>query len=78
MIGNMIYLLFRQDLVRGGSVLESPHATFDGAAGKLDDYVKYWTERGEVIYDNKADVIVGGVDGTPLYHYYVVSRTILK
>lgn len=40
MEGNMIYLLFRQDLRRGGIVLESLHATFDGVAEKMDTHFR--------------------------------------
>lgn len=78
MEGNMIYLLFRQDLQGGGIVLESPHATFDGVADKLDQYAEYWEEKGCIIKDNKCDLIVGSPDGTPLWYYFVSSRTILK
>ena len=78
MEGNMIYLLFRQDLQRGGIVLESPHATFDGVASKLDTIAEYYKEKGKIIKDNKCDLIVAMPDGTPLYYYFVSSRTILK
>lgn len=78
MVGNMIYLLFRQDLQRGGVVLESPHATFDGVAGKLDAIAEYYKEKGKIIKDNKCDLIVAMPDGSPLYYYFVSSRTIIK
>lgn len=78
MEGNMLYLLFRQDLQSGGIVLESPHATFDGVAEKMDTLSDYWKEKGRIIKDNKCDLIVAAADGSPLWYYFVSSRTILK
>lgn len=78
MEGDMIYLLFRQDLRRGGIVLESPHATFDGVAEKMDTLSEYWKEKGRIIKYNKCDLIVTAANGTPLWYYFVSSRTILK
>lgn len=76
MVGNMIYLFYKQDLVRGGIQLVAPHATFDGAKKRFDEAREYWSEKGKIVYDDGVSLIVRGEDGTPLYYYFVSTRTI--
>lgn len=78
MVGNMIYLLFRQDLVRGGSVLESPHATFDGAYEHMRAIKEHFESKDfEVKEVPSGSFYVTGPFGFKRL-YYVVTRTIEK
>ena len=76
----MIYLLFRQDLKRGGIVLIAPHATYDGVRDHMQDIEDYCEKYG-LPFKRGADgsLTTSGIGGGKMKWYYFVStRTIEK
>ena len=81
MVGNMIYLLFRQDLRRGGIILIAPHATFDGVEEQLHEELDNFRECGWFVTPQRdgAYLVTEDTEDNPSkFYYFVSSRTIEK
>lgn len=78
MVGNMVHILLRQDLKKGGMAILSVHASFESAIDKIKLEADYYEDRGYVVernYDHS--FFVKAVD-RPLWYYFISSRTIDK
>lgn len=75
MKGSVIYLIFRNDINRGGLTLIAPHATFDGAHMQMLAERTYWEDHGALIH-YRADGSFVVEFGQNKWDYYVVTRTI--
>lgn len=78
MVGNMVHILLRQDLKKGGVAILSVHASFESAIDEIKLEADYYEDRGYVVernYDHS--FFVKAVD-RPLWYYFISSRTIDK
>ena len=72
----MIYLLFRQDLRRGGLELIAPHATFDGVLDQIEAEREYWEKAGKAVQRNLNGSLYVKDLHEPIFYYFVSTRTI--
>jgi hypothetical protein len=78
MVGNMVHILLRQDLKKGGMAIISLHESYESVTEKADLEADYYEERGYVVERCCChSFIVKAVD-RPLWHYFISSRTIDK
>ena len=81
MVGNMIYLLFRQDLKNRNVTLIAPHATFDGVMDHMQDIEDFCKKNG-LPHERGVDasLTTSGLlrGGKMRWYYFVSSRTILE
>lgn len=79
MVGNMIYLLYRQNMKTHQIELIAPHATFSGTIKQLDANRQYYEERGLPVEHYKdGSFLVKDRRGNPSSYFFVSTRTILE
>ena len=79
MVGNMIYLLYRQNMKTHQIELIAPHATFAGAFKQLNENRQYYEERGfPVATFEDCSFLAKDRLGEPSSYFFVSTRTILE
>jgi len=80
MVGNQIYLLYRQNLKEGGILLLAPHATYDGVMEQLEAERLYWETNGWPVerYVDSSFLLKDNFTKEPKYYYFISQRTIEK
>ncbi|MBR6881362.1 MAG: hypothetical protein IKN06_00155 [Bacteroidales bacterium] len=79
MVGKMIHLVFRQNLVTREMVLMTPHASWEGAIDNIKRHADYYREKGYSVIDRKDGVVdVSSSNGAFHSLFFISSRTVEK